>query len=289
MSSADHAKPPQPAGEDALGEVGPPAFVFSDDDDETGLTPAHPAATVVVFHEPEAGAAPKILMVRRSQKMKFAAGAAVFPGGRVDADDHVLAERYADGIADRLDGAARVAAIRETLEETGLGIGIVHHKIADTLAIIRDGLMADRPFSQLLDAHDAKLDVGALLPFARWRPNFNHARVFDTRFYLTLASNDVPDLTVHQSENSEVFWAGAADILVRADRGELDVIFPTKRNLERIAQFASFADAAESARNIAVRRITPWIESRDGGAHLCIRNDCGYPVTSESVDAAMRG
>ncbi len=289
MSSADQPHSPTAPAEEFATESGPPPYAFSDDDDETGLTPAHPAATVVVFHQPEPGMAPLLLMVRRSQKMKFAAGAAVFPGGRVDADDHALATRLGGSPTEQFDIAARIAAIRETLEETGLGIGIAHRSDADALLRIRDGLMAEQPFSRLLDAHDAVLDIDGLVPFARWRPNFNHARVFDTRFYLARVSGDLPDLSVHQGENSEVFWASAADTLDRAGSGELDVIFPTRRNLERIAQFASFDAAVESARSLSVRRITPWIESRDDGNYLCIRNDCGYPVTSESVDGALRG
>ncbi len=289
MSSADQPRTPAAPAEEFATESGPPAYAFSEDDDETGLTPAHPAATVVVFYQPEPDIAPLLLMVRRSQKMKFAAGAAVFPGGRVDADDHALAARLAGASTEQLDIAARIAAIRETLEETGLGIGISHRSDADALLRIRDGLMADQPFSRLLDAHDAVLDIEGLVPFARWRPNFNHARVFDTRFYLTRVSGDLPDLSVHQGENSELFWSSAAETLERADSGELDVIFPTRRNLERIAQFGSFDAAVESARRVSVKRITPWIESRCDGNYLCIRNDCGYPVTFEPVDSALRG
>src|SRR3546814_2600309 len=52
----------------------------------------------------------------------FAAGAVVFPGGRVDPDDYRVARLHGFGI-DEADGAARVAALRETLEETGLAVG----------------------------------------------------------------------------------------------------------------------------------------------------------------------
>src|SRR3546814_7884838 len=53
--------------------------------------------------------------------MAFAASALVFPGGAVDAGDHALAATIADGLP--LDeAAARIAAVRETLEESGLAI-----------------------------------------------------------------------------------------------------------------------------------------------------------------------
>lgn len=274
---------------DDEGPLGPQPYVFTDDDDETGLTPAHPASTLIIFHQIDARAPPQLLMVRRSQKMKFAAGAAVFPGGRVDVDDHELAATLAGDAMDVRDAAARIAAIRETIEETGLGVGIAHAAGDVALATIREGLMAEQPFSRLLAEHDARLDLSALVPFTRWRPNFNHSRVFDARFYLTRIDGDVPDLSVHAHENSEYFWASAAETLARADAGELEVIFPTRRNLERLALFADFESAVESARSFAPRRITPWVEERDGVRHLCIRDDCGYPVTSEPIGSALRG
>jgi 8-oxo-dGTP pyrophosphatase MutT (NUDIX family) len=77
---------------------------------------AIPAATLVLMR-PAAAGAPELLMLERTQDMAFAAGALVFPGGRIDPDDHQLAERIGGGLAD---AAARIAAIRETIEETGL-------------------------------------------------------------------------------------------------------------------------------------------------------------------------
>ena len=55
-------------------------------------------------------------MIERTGPMAFAAGALVFPGGRIDKDDRSSAE----GIAAFPDAAARIAAIRETIEETGI-------------------------------------------------------------------------------------------------------------------------------------------------------------------------
>src|SRR3546814_18221928 len=83
---------------------------------------AIPAATLVIMRPAPGGGPDEILMVKRSAAMVFAAGAVVFPGGRIDPDDHVVAARHGFA-ADDLDGAARVAALRETLEEQGLAVG----------------------------------------------------------------------------------------------------------------------------------------------------------------------
>src|SRR3546814_8670219 len=52
-----------------------------------------PATTLVLFRETGA-APPDLLFVERAHTMTFAAGAIVFPGGRVDPGDHDLARRH---------------------------------------------------------------------------------------------------------------------------------------------------------------------------------------------------
>ena len=282
----------------------PPSSASLHNDDEAGLVPAKPAATLVVFHEHVDFAHPRILMVRRSDAMKFAAGAAVFPGGRVDDDDHVVAEALLakrgspHAALDLVDAAARVAAIRETLEETGLPIGIHHGDPAQAadmvgqaqrLHAMRAGLLAEARFSELLADAGAALDLTALSPFARWRPNFAHARVFDTRFYITRVAGDLPPLTTIAQENSGLFWDHAAGTLAAADSGDVNIIFPTRRNLERLAQYADYDAAYQSTLLHPSRRITPTIEDRDDGKYLCIPDDCGYPITYERMESAMRG
>lgn len=265
-------------------------MTHADDDDETGLTPAQPAATLLIFHEDDGSEAPpRLLMVMRARTMAFAAGAAVFPGGKVDADDHEVAKPLALGaeIAPA-DAAARVAAIRETLEETGLAPGLEHGGGDGGLAAMRQALLADTPFSAVLAEHGARLILDTLVPFSRWRPNFAHTRVFDTRFYITRMTGPLPPHDVVTSENSELFWINAADAVAQAQAGALHMIFPTRRNLERVAQYRTFDETRESTRRYPPRRITPFIVKRDGQPHLCIRDDCGYPITSELLDKAMR-
>ena len=67
------------------------------------------------------------------------------------------------------------------------------------------------------------------------------------------------------------------------------LIFPTRRNLERLALFATFADARAQAAAIPATMIVPEIADRDGKPTLTIPADAGYPVTHEPLDRAMRG
>jgi len=250
---------------------------------------ATPAATIIVFREQPA-APPALLMVERSARMAFAAGAAVFPGGRVDPDDDALAaDLAAPAGLDLVDAAARIAAIRETLEETGLGIGFAEPPPAVPLTAARAQLHAGAPLSAVLAEQGWQLDLGALTPFTRWRPPFREPRVFDTRFYIARCAGADHAISVDATENHRLFWAGAAEVLARADAGSVKIIFPTRRNLERLAQFASFADALADAAAHPAQLIVPFIEARDGVDHLCIPDGIGYPVTSEPIGHALRG
>ncbi|WP_066726596.1 NUDIX hydrolase [Sphingomonas pituitosa] len=238
---------------------------------------AIPAATVIVMRE-VAGGPPELLMVERSRAMAFAGGALVFPGGRIDPGDHLLADSHDDA-------AARVAAIRETIEEAGLALGLDCD--AATLAAMRGELHAGRPFAQLLIESGLGLDLNALVPFARWLPHGLPHRVFDTRFYLARAPEGAAP-QVDGSENVRLCWITAQGALDLADRGEAMVIYPTRRNLERLALFDGFESAMAHARSFPVEPITPFVESRGGVDWLCIPEGLGYPVTAERMDRAVR-
>jgi 8-oxo-dGTP pyrophosphatase MutT (NUDIX family) len=212
-----------------------------------------PAATLVLFRE-RADGPPELLMVERAAGMAFAGGALVFPGGRIDPEDRALAQAHPGYDPD--DAAARIAALRETVEEAGIDFG---------------------------------LGVADLTPFARWLPNFKEARTFDTRFYIARVAADAPEPIADGGESVHAFWSSADEVLAMCARGEARIIFPTRRNLERLAQFRSFDEALDHALRHPVETITPWIEERAGETHLCIPAHLGYPVTSEPWASVKRG
>jgi hypothetical protein len=125
--------------------------------------------------------------------------------------------------------------------------------------------------------------------FARWRPAHEHMRIFDTRFYLAAWPEGAAEPVVDATENSRLLWASAQQVLADCDAGRATIIFPTRRNLERLAQFDSYAAAIADTRNRQVTTVTPWTEERGGVPHLCIPDDIGYPVTAEILHSAMRG
>jgi 8-oxo-dGTP pyrophosphatase MutT (NUDIX family) len=259
-------------------------------DPDGEVPPAIPAATLVIFRNCPDGGAPQLLMVQRSKEMRFAGGAAVFPGGRVDQADRDLANAH--GASDdetREELAARIAAVRETLEETGLAVGLHQNPSLEQALSARAQLLELGTLAPVLDAMGWTLDLDGLVPFSRWRPKHKEIRVFDTRFYLTNLGTGAVDLLVDATENTHLFWASADEALRLADTGDIKVIFPTRRNLERLAQFASFDDALAHVADYPSVMITPFMEMRDGVPWLLIPDDAGYPVQGEVLESAARG
>ena len=255
----------------------------------TGAEQPIPAATLVIFRRAADGGPPELLMVERAQSMVFAGGAAVFPGGRVDPADYALGHRLAPEL-DRDESAARVAAIRETLEEAGLVVGLATNVSAEEARAARALLLSQGELAPVLDRFGWQLDLGALIPFARWLPlGMQHHRIFDTRFYLADLGTGAVEIAVDETENTHLFWTSAAGALELADRGEISIIFPTRRNLERLALFGDFAAACAQAACTPIKAITPHFVDEGAERWLMIPDNAGYPVTRERIADLRRG
>jgi 8-oxo-dGTP pyrophosphatase MutT (NUDIX family) len=150
--------------------------------------PIDAATAVIVKREKE----PMVLMGHRSAAHKFMPNTFVFPGGRVDPDDHTpptvgeLASetvhrlRRKGRISFRRARALALAAIRETFEETGLVLGRRLELTIDPNSLAEDW----RPFyatgfAPALDALDYL--------FRAVTPPDNFRR-FDARFFIVDAS-----------------------------------------------------------------------------------------------------
>jgi 8-oxo-dGTP pyrophosphatase MutT (NUDIX family) len=221
-------------------------------------------------------------MVERSGGMTFAAGALVFPGGRIDQADRELAA------ASGVDPAA-VAAIRETLEETAVPAGLSPVPEAATARLLQDKLVADLPLAELLRDHGLGLDVASLTPFARWVPKFHAVRRFDTLFFVARCPPGEWQPRVIEGECAGAEWLSAADVLERDRSGEARLIFPTRRTLERLAQHRSFDEIRADALAHDIVPVTPWVEERGGERFITIPDNLGYPVTEERLESVWRG
>jgi 8-oxo-dGTP pyrophosphatase MutT (NUDIX family) len=241
--------------------------------------PVRDAATVLLLRAGPGGGRPQVWMLTRVAEMAFAAGASVFPGGRVDADDGDLpwsgrpAERFAAEFDCPLDLARALvgAAVRETFEETGVLLTTPAASMASAQPEVESGRL---PFGDLLTRHGLAIDADLLRPWSRWitpRRERNRRR-YDTRFFVAHlpAGAEAADLT---SESVIGGWITPAEAMAATDRGERHLMPPTRATLESIAAFARVDDilAAASGRSLAPER--PHFELDDHGHSWVILND----------------
>jgi len=242
---------------------------------------AIPAATLIVVREVEDGP-PELLMVERAEGMAFAAGALVFPGGRIDQADRELGGELG------IDPAA-IAAVRETVEETAVPIGLTPVPSEPQAIELQKALVADQSFAELFKAAGLTIDANALTPFARWVPKFHAVRRFDTLFFVARCPRGDWQPRVVEGECASAAWLTAADVLERERAGTARLIFPTRRTLERLAQHSSFEAIRADALAHPIEPVTPWVEERDGEKFITIPSHLGFPVTQERLDGLWRG
>jgi hypothetical protein len=103
----------------------------------------------------------------------------------------------------------------------------------------------DLAFLDVVRSEDVLLDVGALHLFSHWITPAASPRRYDTWFFVAAA----PDGHAYLHDDGETVasvWIRPVDALDRAERGELELIFPTVRNLEQLARFQSAQDLLDA-------------------------------------------
>jgi len=255
--------------------------------DEKPPVPILPAATILMVRD-----APtfEVLMVKRHHQIDFASGALVFPGGKTHAGDH---DPSWEGRVIGWDRTApekralRIAAIREAYEEAG--ILLARHadgaafKGDDRAGEARDDVAHDRrPFLGLVTELDVHLDLDALTVFARWvTPAMMHKR-FDTWFYLAVAPAD--QLAVCDGwETVDAEWIAPSEALRLAELGERTVIFPTRMNLQLLAEASGAEDAIVRAGTRTLVTVEPKVTQTPDGPVLAIPADAGYGAVVEPM------
>lgn len=254
-----------------------------------------PAATVLLLRNGPNG--PEVFMVVRHHQIDFAAGAMVFPGGKVHADDGLAAVRARCDGADGLDDDAlafRVAAIREAFEECGVLLARPHGAArlitpgeAAPLEPARRRLeQGELPIVDFLQEGDLRLACDLLIPFAHWITPELMPKRFDTHFFLAAAPAD--QAAAHDGgESVDSVWIRPPEALAAADRGERTIIFPTKLNLMKLAEARSVEDAFDRARRTPIVTVLPEIDASGDKPRLRIPADAGYTITEAALDELM--
>ncbi len=223
------------------------------------LTPRDAATVMLVRDAPDL----EVFMLRRNHESVWIAGASVFPGGAIDDHDRdpswmTRTRSWTDERASRALGLPHgglgffVGAIRETFEEAGVllardaagrpvdgGTGELHAE--------RDALNAGRAsFAGVAERHDLVLATDELHVFSHWVTPPGGPRRYDTWFFVAAAP--AGRYRHDEVELIESAWVRPSAALAAADAGTIDLILPTRRNLEAIARFARATDLLEAVR-----------------------------------------
>ncbi len=235
------------------------------------------AASLILVND-RPGGLPLFLMVERSAAMAFAPGAFVFPGGRVDPGDEEVAGC----------DAARVAAVRESIEEVAVAAGLKPAPDRQTILSLQQKLLEGNSFVPLLAIHGLAFDPSALIPFARWRPGPEVSRRFDTRFFVARVPEPCrPSLSTGECVSAR--WVTAGEMLEEEGARIARLIYPTRKMLERLSNHRDFASIAKEANRLPDIPLTPAIESGPDGDFITIPDGLGYHLTRDPLDRARRG
>jgi len=101
-----------------------------------------------------AGSELEVYWVRRSEAVPFQPGFMAFPGGKVDAADGGFP---VPDVGDDFERAARVCAVREALEETGVLVGVQGDVTPASLSAARAALLDGRAtLAEVAHEHHAR-------------------------------------------------------------------------------------------------------------------------------------
>jgi 8-oxo-dGTP pyrophosphatase MutT (NUDIX family) len=227
------------------------------------------AATVLVVHADPAGGRFQVLMTRRHKDMFFSS-ALVFPGGVVDETDRAADWRdhiSGDEGLDDAERALRIAACRETFEETGLLLAASSGP-RDEICAVPDGTFLD-----LVRARGVVLCLDQVQPFAHWVTPETAPKRYDTHFYLCRAAPGA-EAVCDGREAVSLEWLAPADLLNRPDAS--GIMFPTRLNLQRLAESETVEDAFAAAAARPAFTVMVRAEKRPGGVAMVIPIEAGY-------------
>jgi 8-oxo-dGTP pyrophosphatase MutT (NUDIX family) len=136
------------------------------------------------------------------------------------------------------DAAHRAAGIREVAEEAGIELA----------------------------------DPGALVAFARWITPEQVKIRYDTWFYL-VAAPPGQDARADGQETVDARWLAPAEALERHTAGEFPLVFPTIKNLERLARFGTADELLTWASGREVTPVQPRVEGQGEAARIVLDDD----------------
>jgi hypothetical protein len=120
------------------------------------------------------------------------------------------------------------------------------------------------------------LALDKMVNYAHWITPRIVPKVFDTQFFVARAPVD--QVALHDgSESTDSEWLRPEAAVADADAGKRTVVFPTRMNLLKLAQYKSVDEAMATARATTVVTVQPEPMPHPKGRTLKIPVEAGYP------------
>src|SRR6267154_1676053 len=261
------------------------------------VTP-RPASTILLLRDATGKDEIEVFMMVRHYEIDFNSGALVFPGGSVDkGDQEIIADPalYSGGEGlDAADLSFRIAAIRETFEESGILLArprgskslVDSRRASEIEAASRAALCEGKTaFAEVLTENGMLLALDELVPYAHWITPEGMPKRFDTWFFLAAAPPE--QVGAHDGkESTDSIWVSPREALEGGESGRFKLPFPTTRNLIRLGKQAGVKAALDDARGKPIVTVMPVMTKLNGGRQLRIPLEAGYDGDVFEVGAA---
>lgn len=219
------------------------------------VQPIRPAATIIIVRDAQESY--EIFMLKRTSKASFASGMFVFPGGRVDSDDHLHKyDRYRRGPSDDQMQQVNalgyewrgfwIAAIRETFEEAGL---LLAYKNGELISFADDSVhdhydayrtplhKGEISLLDICEREALELAVDHVHFYNRFVTPLGRPRRFDTRFFIASAPENQRGKH-DEKETVDSIWVTPQEALARNEAGEFDLMNVTRMQLQWLGEHA---------------------------------------------------
>ena len=240
----------------------------------------------------------EVFMMVRHYEIDFNSGALVFPGGSVDKGDNAIIAKpslYSGGEGmEAGELSFRIAAIRETFEESGILLarpkgsnGLVDARRASEIEAAHRAELCEgkTTFEKVLTDNGILLALDELVPYAHWITPEGMPKRFDTWFFLAAAPPD--QLGAHDGkESTDSIWVSPREALEGGETGRFKLPFPTTRNLIKLGKQTSVKAALDDSRGKNVVTVTPVMTKTATGRQLRIPLEAGYDGDVFEVGAA---
>lgn len=249
------------------------------------------SATILLLRD-----APKlqVLMVKRHYQIDFASGALVFPGGKArDEDTSEAWKDHSTGGFAKENRSARIAAIREAFEESGILIATnsdTENTFIDKATLARLDPMRsaidkeEASFLELISTNGLQLPLEKLVHYGHWITPVMMPKRFDTHFYI--ATTPPNQIAAHDGrETTDAVWLNPNDALEMEAAKKATIIFPTRMNLKKLCQASSVDHAMNIFSNQPVVTVEPKVsKDEEGRPCLKIPEEAGYGQTIELLE-----